>query len=276
MKKVISLVMVVLMIISILPMSVFAQGLKQPKIAIESADASPGQTFDVKISLEDNPGIVSAKFKVLFDEGLTLVSATNGDVFSTLTYIPPKQLTSGGKITTSCQFAWTGFDINDSDIKNGTVLTLSFELSDEAEIGETFNISVSSELGDIVDRDLKEYALSTQSKVTAIDYMPGDVNDDGKINMMDIVLLSRYIVDECTYNPDGYAVKINESAAEVNADSKINMLDVVLISRYIADDCKTVPAPDGYGVELLPAANCVVIPCKQRKLRRQLAQMKEI
>lgn len=253
MKKVISLVMVVLMIISILPMSVFAQGLKQPKIAIESADASPGQTFDVKINLEDNPGIVSVKFKVLFDEGLTLVSATNGDVFSTLTYIPPKQLTSGGKITTSCQFAWTGFDINDSDIKNGTVLTLSFELSDEAEIGEKFNISVSSELGDIVDRDLKEYALSTQGKVTAIDYTPGDVNDDGKINMMDIVLLSRYIVDECTYNPDGYAVKINESAAEVNADSKINMLDVVLISRYIADDCKTVPAPDGYGVELLPA-----------------------
>lgn len=253
MKKVISLVMVVLMIISILPMSVFAQGLKQPKIAIESADTSPGQTFDVKISLENNPGIVSAKFKVLFDEGLSLVSATNGDVFSTLTYIPPKQLTSGGKITTSCQFAWTGFDINDSDIKNGTVLTLSFELSDEAEIGETFNISVSSELGDIVDRDLKEYALSTQGKVTAIDYTPGDVNDDGKINMMDVVLLSRYIVDDCTYNPDGYAVKINERAAEVNADSKINMLDVVLISRYIADDCKTVPAPDGYGVELLPA-----------------------
>ena len=252
-KKLLSLFCAILMLITSFPLAVFAEEINQPKLTIISADVTPGETFEVNVNLENNPGIVSAGLKLAFDEGLTLVEATNGDVFSTLTYIPPKQLSSGGVITSGCQFAWTGFDIADADIKNGTILTLSFELSDEAEIGDTFNISITSELGDIVDRDLNEYALSAEGKVTAIDYMPGDVNDDTKINMMDIVVLSRYIVDGCKYDPDGYAVRINESAAEVNADTKINMMDVVLISRYIVDGCETVPEPDGYNVTLLPS-----------------------
>ena len=252
-KKLLSLFCAILMLITSFPLAVFAEEINQPKLTIISADVTPGEAFEVNVNLENNPGIVSAGLRLAFDEGLTLVGATNGDVFSTLTYIPPKQLSSGGQIASSCQFAWTGFDIADADIKNGTILTLSFELSDEAEIGDTFNISITSELGDIVDRDLNEYALSAEGKVTAIDYMPGDVNDDTKINMMDIVVLSRYIVDGCKYDPDGYAVRINESAAEVNADSKINMLDVVLISRYIVDGCETVPEPDGYNVTLLPS-----------------------
>ena len=136
MKKFISLVLVVLMLVSSLPMTIFAEELNQPKLTIDSADVTPGETFDVKVNLENNPGIVSANLKFAFDEGLTLVGATNGDVFSTLTYIPPKQLSTEGKITSGCQFAWTGFDIDAKDIKDGTVLTLSFELSEEAEIGD--------------------------------------------------------------------------------------------------------------------------------------------
>ena len=251
MKKFISLVLVVLMLVSSLPMTIFAEELNQPKLTIDSADVTPGETFDVKVNLENNPGIVSANLKFAFDEGLTLVGATNGDVFSTLTYIPPKQLSTEGKITSGCQFAWTGFDIDAKDIKDGTVLTLSFELSEEAEIGDTYTISISNNVGDIVDKDLNKISLSAQSTITAVDYIPGDINDDGSINMLDVVVMSRYIVDGCKYDPNGYAVNINEKAADVNADTGINMLDVVLISRYIVDGCKT--DPNGYNVKLVPS-----------------------
>lgn len=251
MKKFISLVLVVLMLVSSLPMTIFAEELNQPKLTIDSADVTPGETFDVKVNLENNPGIVSANLKFAFDEGLTLVGASNGDVFSTLTYIPPKQLSTEGKITSGCQFAWTGFDIDAKDIKDGTVLTLSFELSEEAEIGDTYTISISNNVGDIVDKDLNKISLSAQSTITAVDYIPGDINDDGSINMLDVVVMSRYIVDGCKYDPNGYAVNINEKAADVNADTGINMLDVVLISRYIVDGCKT--DPNGYNVKLVPS-----------------------
>ncbi len=258
MKRFISCIMVVLMITSILPMAVFAEGINQPKLSIDSTQASPGEVFDVNLTLENNPGIVSANIKIDFDEGLTLVGATNGGAFSTLTYIPPKQLSSAGRITSSCQFAWSGFDIEDKDINDGTILTLSFELSKEAEIGDTYNITVSNNAGDVIDKNLNQFSLSAESVITAVDYTPCDVNDDGSINMLDVVLLSRYIVDGCKYDPDGYAVNINEKAGDFNGDTSLNMLDVVLTSRYIVDGCKHVPAPDGYGVKpAAPSKNCV-------------------
>ena len=258
MKRFISCIMVVLMIISILPMSVFAEELNQPKLIIDSTQASPGEVFDVNVTLENNPGIVSVNIKIDFDEGLTLVGATNGDAFSTLTYIPPKQLSSTGRITSSCQFAWSGFDIADEDIKDGTILTLSFEMSEEAEIGDSFNITISNNAGDVIDKNLNQFSLSAASVITAVDYTPCDVNDDGSINMLDVVLLSRYIVDGCKYDPDGYAVNINEKAGDFNGDGSLNMLDVVLTSRYIVDGCEYVPAPDGYGVKpIVPDKICV-------------------
>ena len=70
--------------------------------------------------------------------------------------------------------------------------------------------------------------------IEILDYTAGDLNDDGVINMQDVVLLRRYIVG-------GYDVDINIMAADVNRDDVLNMQDVVLIRRYIVG---------GYGVEL--------------------------
>lgn len=57
------------------------------------------------------------------------------------------------------------------------------------------------------------------------DYTPGDINNDGKINMKDIVLLQQFL--------NGWNVSINKQAANVNADSSINMKDIVLLQQYL-------------------------------------------
>lgn len=165
MKKLFLSILITVMILVTLPVSAFAV---TPKLTIDSASVNPGETFEIKIYLENNPGIVSANLKIDFDEGLTLVGATNGDVFSTLTYIPPKQLTSGKHITSSCQFAWMGFDIADKDIKNGTILTLSFKVTETARAGNTYNISVYNEKGNIIDKDLNEISLSAQGSIEIV------------------------------------------------------------------------------------------------------------
>ncbi len=132
--------------------------------------AEPGETVEVEVMLENNPGIVSANLKLEFEEGLTLVGAENGDTFSTLTYVPPKRLSSGGEITSNCQFAWTGFDIEDEDICDGTILTLFFKVSEEAEDGDYFEINISSDTGDVIDRDLNSVILSAQTYVDVHEY----------------------------------------------------------------------------------------------------------
>ena len=250
MKKAISVILSCIMLLSLLPMATFAEELNTPRLTVDSADATPGDTVSVNVKLSNNPGLVSMGIDVVFDEGLTLTGATNGTTFpASISFTMPNQLKQGGTITGSCIFAWSGTDIEDSDIKDGVILTLKFKVSDSAEIGDSYNISITPKEGNCIDKNLQSVAVqAAQGKVTAIDYTPGDVNDDGLISLLDTVMISRYIVDGCTYDPNGYAIQLNEKAADVNDDGLISLLDTVMISRYIVDGCKT--DPNGYNIEL--------------------------
>lgn len=206
-------------------------------VSVESSYASPGSKVDVNIELKNNPGILGATLKVDFDKNLKLVNASSGEAFSSLTMTKP------GKYDSPCQFVWDGQDISGEDVKDGIILTLTFEVGEETELGRDLEIRVSCGEGDVTDKNLEAVKVQTVSgKVTVINYTPGDLNGDGTINTMDVILLRRLIAG-------GYGVTANETAADVNADGKKNATDVILIRRYIAG---------GYGVDLKPSRG----PCK--------------
>ena len=73
-------------------------------------------------------------------------------------------------------------------------------------------------------------AVSAQSDT----YTPGDVNNDGRINALDVNLVRRHIAG-------GYDVKINTLAADVDADGYVTEKDVNTFRQFIAG---------GYGVVL--------------------------
>lgn len=200
MKNKILRILTVCLLVLTMPVISYATDTKNPKLSIDSLEVSPGETFDVRINLENNPGIVSANLKIEFDEGLTLIGAANGAVFSTLTYIPPKQLASGNNITSNCQFAWLGFDIADKDIKNGTILTLSFKVTETAKVGDIYNISVYNEKGDVIDKNLNEIILSAKSTVKVI----GDADSENTSPMIAfikrIIALMRKIISLLSTN----------------------------------------------------------------------------
>ena len=54
----------------------------------------------------------------------------------------------------------------------------------------------------------------------------GDVNYDSKVNMLDVLLIRKYIAKQ--------PIDLDENLADVTCDSKVNMLDVLLIRKYIA------------------------------------------
>ena len=57
-------------------------------------------------------------------------------------------------------------------------------------------------------------------------YIYGDADGNGVINMLDVLLIRKYIAKQ--------PVEINLDAAEVTGDGAVNMLDVLLIRKYIA------------------------------------------
>ncbi len=194
-----------------------------PTFFVNTAKGKVGDTVEVTVSLKNNPGIVSMKVDVSYDESvLELVKIEGGDYDST----------SFGP-TTSNPIAVNWFDtLNPNNTTNGTLATLTFKIKEGATLGDT-EITLSYDAEDVYDFDFENVYFATESgKITVIDYIPGDVNDDGVVDNKDAGLLQRYI--------NGWNVAINLDAADVTRDGAINNKDLGLLQRYI----------NNWGVEL--------------------------
>lgn len=206
-------------------------------IRVEETFGKVNETVSVDIFIENNPGIIGITLKLEYDESLlTLTEIKNGDALGYMTFTAPKVLKSG------CILPWDAESVSDEEIKDGAIATLVFKIAEDAELESMADISVSYDEGAIIDKNMKPISIETvNGSIQVIDYLPGDVNNDGYINSTDVVYLRRYIADA-----EGYGITIVEKAADVNRDGAINTTDVVAIRRYIAG---------GYGVILKPASS---------------------
>ena len=170
MKRFIATILSILLIFPALNLTILAAGTAPTILSVSSAKAEAGEKVTVNVSLKNNPGIISACINVSFDSGLTLIRAQNGDVFPTsITFTQPKQLTSGNAITGNCNFAWSGTDIKDKDIKDGLMLILTFAVSNKAKNGDSYSITVTTRKGDFVDKNLSVVEIGVaESKVTVL------------------------------------------------------------------------------------------------------------
>lgn len=127
-----------------------AEDVVQPVIKVNTSYGKPGDIITVSIDLQKNPGILGMVLSMEYDEtAMTLLSAENGEAVSEVL-----ALTTSGSLNSGARFVWDGLDIDEEDIRNGTLLNLEFELSSGAEIGKRYPLKLAYESGDIVDADL--------------------------------------------------------------------------------------------------------------------------
>lgn len=222
MKKIFSLFMAIVMIVSCVPLQGLAAEISLdaiPTVTIGSSYAAAGQSVNVNVTIEGNTGIYGAILTFTFPSELTLTGVTEGQAFANLDVSIPDSLTS--PFTIVCD----GMD--SPATLDGTILTFSFLVSDEAVANSKLPITVSYLEGDVVDADFEDLDLNIENgNVTVIDYIPGDVNGDGRINTVDITWIRRYRMG-------GYDLGyFNEAAADVNDDGRINTVDITLLRRY--------------------------------------------
>jgi hypothetical protein len=111
--------------------------------------------------------------------------------------------------------------------EDGVIATLVFNVKEGATLGDT-NITIECDADSTFNYDLEYVTFETEdATIKVVDYLVGDANSDGEINMMDTGMIMRHIL--------GYDVEINTDAADVNADGKVNNMDYVILGRYIAD-----------------------------------------
>ena len=70
--------------------------------------------------------------------------------------------------------------------------------------------------------DLNLYAVWEEGSAR----VPGDVNGDGKVSVLDLARLKKYLA--------GKDVTIDASNSDVNGDGKVSVLDLARLKKYLA------------------------------------------
>lgn len=167
----------------------------------------PGDTIRMPLVFENNPGVDCVQVHVEFDSRvLSPAGAENGELFS------------DGSLTVSCDGSamtldWTGETVS----QDGVLATLVFTVNENAAIGTT-PIAVQAD---------REGFLTTDGSVNIRKAYPiGDVNLDGSINLLDALMLKRYLVG-------GWEISVEPAYADVNGDGEITLVDVTMLLRSI-------------------------------------------
>lgn len=118
---------------------------------VDNATASAGDTVTVTVRIVNNPGVAGAVLRLSYDSNLTLTGAASGEAFSYLQYTRP------GQYSNPCNFSWDSESGMATD--DGTILTLTFRVSDSVSSGDKLNVNVSYTHGDIYDENLDDVDL---------------------------------------------------------------------------------------------------------------------
>ena len=120
-----------------------------PQIIVNDAAVfSDTSTIEVKLTVENNPGILGMTLQLDYDSRYySLIKAENGAALNMLSFTKP------GRFESPCKFSWDGIDLSESDICDGIILTLTFEVSENIQQG-VYPITLTYEEDGIIDRDL--------------------------------------------------------------------------------------------------------------------------
>ncbi len=158
-------------------------------VTVETVNAKAGDTVDVKIDISQNPGIIALKINVEYDEDvLTLVGATDGGILGGYlfddSYASPYILT------------WNEGDADQNNVSTGTVVTLHFEVTDNAAAGNTdINVGI-VDSNDCLNYDLESVSFEATVGGVIVEetasVVVGDLSGDEVLDSDDAVYLMNY------------------------------------------------------------------------------------
>ena len=196
------------------------------KILIENKNAIIGDTVEVAVKLENNPGIASMTLRVNYDSSaMKLISVTDAGKLGTAVH--------SDKYSSPYTLCWVNDTATKDFTENGTIAILKFQILDNAVIGSyPISVSYDYENFDIYNVNVEKVKLEpVNGSITVSNVLIGDVNNDGTVNNLDRLVLTRYLANWVDYPESA----INMTAADVNMDGTVNNLDRLILTRHLAN-----------------------------------------
>lgn len=206
-----------------------------PRVVVSNAYTLAGQNLvKVFVELHASTGITAANFTVGFDSRLSLVSFSLGNILNNSSSIDAFKVY---KDHINVVLAQTNVEA----AKDGTILELVFKTPQDATITDKYVVEILSKGGSDKFTDSngnKTDFVAYNGKIYVVDHLPGDVNNDGRTDLFDAVIISRYIVldqqEQIEFLNTLVAenLVVNIKYADVTLDGSIDISDVVQILRY--------------------------------------------
>ena len=222
----------------------------EPAIVVDSVAAEPGETVTVCVSLENNPGIVSMMLTVDFDQALELIGRTDTGLLPGQVHSP----TLGNPYT----LCWVNDTATTNYTVNGSLVELTFKLSENAEPGE-YPITISYDLDNYdiynCDVELVEFAVvnggvtyepdePTTHTVTFIDPITGEVIAEVEVEHGEAAeapeapahewySFTGWDVDFSAVTEDMTVTAQYTELGDINGDGTVDMRDALQLMRWL-------------------------------------------
>lgn len=187
----------------------------QLALTVGQATAQPGQQVKLTISLSGNPGLCGLNFTIDYDH--TRLTLEDYDCLDS-------QLTASDwsvGLGEGEKALWLQSDATDTE---GEILTLVFRVSDAAPLGDT-TVTLTDITG--VDEEAKLLKpVCVSGGVTVSSGLLGDVNGDDRVTAADEKRLRRYLA--------GAKVAIETGNADMNGDGTIDLVDLMLLQKSLS------------------------------------------
>lgn len=218
MRKVLSVLLAVVILAACSVISYEAAD--EPRFQTEIVRGNAGEIVDVKLNIQNNPGITALSLEVAYSSAdLELISVNDGGLF--------QDAISTGNISANPQhISWYAADSQNKD-DSGTLAILRFRLRENA-ICSRINISYNPE--NVFDNTLQNQPFEiTNGWVLVGDKKIGDAYSDNQISVRDVTSIQRQIVELEDLSAEELVL------ADTNGDGEINIADATHLQMYLAE-----------------------------------------
>jgi uncharacterized repeat protein (TIGR02543 family) len=214
-------------------LTVFAKWIEDNKdetrYTVSSANADAAGVFTIDIAIENNPGIALLRNSIIFDNtAFELI----GHEFHAARF--PGNSMRAGVSSSPNNILWdSAADRN----ANGAFVTLSFRVRSNAPTG-SYVIAVNPGNALNANIEIQDFAggagrINVTNKGNA--HRPGDINNDGEVGMLDLLLLRLHILGTITL--EGNALAAASLSNNINLTPEQNMdASLLMLRQYIVGD----------------------------------------
>jgi hypothetical protein len=183
-------------------------------LRVVGVSGRPGSEILVPLELSDNPGLVAINFNLSYDKSvLEFVGVEDGSI------------TGWGRNLKRAYVFWEATD-DEEQTAAGVIVMLRFRISEDAQDGVTEVSILDLEVMDRNDEDLSFVAIPGEINVSSS--LPGDVNGDGLVDILDLVRLRKYLA--------GVKVTINSVNADLTGDALVDTADLMRLRNVLVEN----------------------------------------